>query len=1116
LKLRALSLAGLLLLLTPSAFAHPLRTEPRITSKPAELTASDGAANDYFGQSVAISGNTIVVGAPTEFGAGAAYVYTMPENGWETATETAELLPTDGDDGDQFGASIAISGDTIVVGAPGAAGGGAAYLFTLPASGGTDYDSKELQPSGAPAYAEFGASVASSGTQVVVGAPGLNVTPSGGTTQNASQGGVYTFALPGGSSTGLLTAADGAAYDELGTSVAVSGGAVAAGAPGRQVGSNRSQGTVYVWTGNKVAELTAPNGYFKAGLGRSLAMTNDTIVAGAPGAGSTPGDVYVYTMPQTGWASGIQPADLTDSEFGTGGLGTSVAVSGNTIAAGAPDASSSQGAAFTYTMPTNGWTGSSSVDGLQVFNGGAGYGLGSGVGVSSGTLVAGAASGTVNSHTSQGAAWVWSLQPPLVVNSTGDADDDASSLSQGICNTTPTAATPICTFAAAIETANKLGGGKISFDIPAGNGNTFDGSIPRIVPTQRLNADDLTVALPFVTSPVTIDATTQPGAGQVEIINPSDAAEVGLYLASSHVTIQGVAISGFWEADVDLDTGSGYDTLTDDRFGTIDAGQSPSLSAGTGTARTNVFVADGLTLYPIDAAEENIEQPGSPGKNSNVGHDVFQGDVFGGAKYAHLNAPCPTDVCDYWGLGLASPDDTIGGSASGQGNTFNHAGADLYYASGAVVQGNTFTASDLSVGVSSTIGGVTSAPGVAPGNVISKGYLAVLGRDVVQGNHVTGGEPGIEVLNDDNTIGGARPTAGNLVADTAGDGSYVSSVADGIADPTAWQAAVTVAGADNGVTYNQLSNNSGAGVRVFGNGNSWAAPIFPFPFTTDSAAGNTIEQNEMTRNTEGIIFGPLGLVPNSLYTHFHVEYSDPNDLQPYPVLLGLAEKDGETLATLHVIGLTRGSYEVELYSQPSCSEDSVSYGQGEKSLGFQSIAMSALGATDTLHFSGASGPVTTTVTAPDGSTSEFSPCLTIGHAAPAFTKSGVWFPGSLSDIDVVGTSGGHAADRSVATVAAAHKLTATLQPFCPPVTTNYCAGTIALKAGRTKIETLTLKLAPDSLGALTFKLSGSLAKKLERVHRIALTATIQVRDGANPDHKKTRTQRLELVLAKRT
>src|SRR5207247_699415 len=105
----------------------------------AKLTASDGAARDFFGESVAISPDTIVVGADSatvgsNLHQGAAYVFVKPATGWTTATQTAKLTASDGATDDDLGFSVAVSGDTVVAGAPGVNEGansfhGAAYVF---------------------------------------------------------------------------------------------------------------------------------------------------------------------------------------------------------------------------------------------------------------------------------------------------------------------------------------------------------------------------------------------------------------------------------------------------------------------------------------------------------------------------------------------------------------------------------------------------------------------------------------------------------------------------------------------------------------------------------------------------------------------------------------------------------------------------------------------------------------------------------------------------------------------------------------------------------------------------------------------------------------------------
>jgi hypothetical protein len=104
----------------------------------AELDPSDGFGYDNFGMSVSISGNTVLVGAPDNGGStqvGRAYVFVEPEGGWTNMTQTAELSASDGKIGYIFGWSVSISGATAVVGAPDHPNGGAAYVFVEPKGG---------------------------------------------------------------------------------------------------------------------------------------------------------------------------------------------------------------------------------------------------------------------------------------------------------------------------------------------------------------------------------------------------------------------------------------------------------------------------------------------------------------------------------------------------------------------------------------------------------------------------------------------------------------------------------------------------------------------------------------------------------------------------------------------------------------------------------------------------------------------------------------------------------------------------------------------------------------------------------------------------------------------
>ena len=131
-----------------------------------KLTASDGAANVFFGTSVAVSGATVVVGAPFDSVGGAAYVFNRQGGSW---VETQKLTASDATRGAEFGWSLAISGATLVVGASGDSDGvGAAYVFNR--EGASWVEEQKLIPSDG-GLGLFGFSVAISGSTVVVGSP---------------------------------------------------------------------------------------------------------------------------------------------------------------------------------------------------------------------------------------------------------------------------------------------------------------------------------------------------------------------------------------------------------------------------------------------------------------------------------------------------------------------------------------------------------------------------------------------------------------------------------------------------------------------------------------------------------------------------------------------------------------------------------------------------------------------------------------------------------------------------------------------------------------------------------------------------------------------------------
>jgi hypothetical protein len=432
---------------------YPVRIDPLVEQ--AELTPSDGVGcdgdcGDRFGYSVATSGNTVVVGSPfheanSQVQSGAVYVFQVPASGWASATQTAELTDAALGGHVELGYSVAISsdGDTIVAGAPagseiagnGVNSQGTVDVFTTTGNWtSTSTPAARLTVAGSPGTestlgGELGWSVAISGTTIVAGAPYDPTYP--------SYGEAYVFDEPNGGWSGPqtqvaeLSASDpsnpnGGEY--FGWSVGVSGTTIVVGAYQQKGGGGyAAPGAAYVFVmhqggwGNatQTAELTAsdPNG--DEDLGWSVAVSGDTVVVGAPnrevGSNLGQGTAYVYVMPTTGpWVNATPTAELTASD-GQGGdeLGWSVAVSGNTIVAGARARKIGehygQGAAYVWTEPSGGWV-STSADAAELAagDGSTSDSLGESVAVSGTTIVAGAPRHYASSETADfGAAYVF-------------------------------------------------------------------------------------------------------------------------------------------------------------------------------------------------------------------------------------------------------------------------------------------------------------------------------------------------------------------------------------------------------------------------------------------------------------------------------------------------------------------------------------------------------------------------------------------------------------------------------------------------------------------------------------------------------------------------------------
>ena len=378
------------------------RNSEGVWTQRAQLTASDPDAGDGFGWSVALDGNTAVVGAalvdegePGEAqvtGTGAAYVFTKPTGGWATSTETAKLTAYDAAEDDQLGYSVAVDGDTIVVGAhqddDGGAESGSVYVFTKPSgdNGWDDWNSlsadgkamltTKLTAPGAAAGGYFGNSVAIDGNTIVVGARKADsayaiTKPSSDANSDGSIDWEDWDSLDADGKatlTATLTAFDAAAGDEFGISVAIDGNTVVVGAHQHNKSDTvNNSGAAYVFTkpgnawatGTETAKLTASDGTRGDEFGISVAVSGNTVVIGAhldDDNGDKSGSAYFFTKPINGnWATGTETAKIIDRDGAAEDhFGWSVAVDGSTAVVGAYGDGSNKGAAHIMGIPS--WT----------------------------------------------------------------------------------------------------------------------------------------------------------------------------------------------------------------------------------------------------------------------------------------------------------------------------------------------------------------------------------------------------------------------------------------------------------------------------------------------------------------------------------------------------------------------------------------------------------------------------------------------------------------------------------------------------------------------------------------------------------------------------------------
>jgi len=321
-----------------------------------KLVASDGATPDLFGYSVDVFDTFAVGGSPFDDFVGSAYIYQSDCMGW---TQDQKLVPSDGDELDEFGFAAAISGNWVAVGSPGddavVNDSGAVYLYKY--NGVSWAFSQKLKANDAGSFDRFGGAVDLDGDIMVVGAHLAN-------SPLSDAGAAYVFRFNGASwvQEQKLVASDAAASDSFGDSVAVDASLIAIGAFRDDVGP-ADRGSVYLFrhdgaTWIQEVKLTADDGAAGDAFGDSVGLLGDVVAVGAPfddnEVGADAGAVYAYRYEEV-W----EESKLLDANGHAGDwFGRAVSVSPYFIVAGAPQddsPSTDAGSASTFVFDGMEW-----------------------------------------------------------------------------------------------------------------------------------------------------------------------------------------------------------------------------------------------------------------------------------------------------------------------------------------------------------------------------------------------------------------------------------------------------------------------------------------------------------------------------------------------------------------------------------------------------------------------------------------------------------------------------------------------------------------------------------------------------------------------------------------
>nr|NQU89873.1 FG-GAP repeat protein [Bacteroidota bacterium] len=303
-----------------------------------KLSADGGSSLDKFGEAVAISGNFAIVGAFGDNGSsessGAAFILTYNGSSW---TQTQKLIASDSASLSKFGQSVAISGDYIIIGAYGDNGNGsssgAAYIFHY--NGTSWVEMQKITANDGTSWNKFGQSVAIFGNTAIIGAYGDN-------DKGESAGAAYVFQYNGTNwiESQKLTAFDGAAWDQFGQAVAISGDYAVIGAHGDSDNGPLS-GSAYIFSFNgsiwtQYQKIIANDGSPWDHFGQSVSISANVTIIGAykdDDKGKLSGAAYVFYNDGNNWLfeQKLTASDGVASDF----FGHSVSIYGDYAIIGA-------------------------------------------------------------------------------------------------------------------------------------------------------------------------------------------------------------------------------------------------------------------------------------------------------------------------------------------------------------------------------------------------------------------------------------------------------------------------------------------------------------------------------------------------------------------------------------------------------------------------------------------------------------------------------------------------------------------------------------------------------------------------------------------------------------